>query len=126
MAWSPDGGSIAAGAYRTLRVWDLDVPAPAPIPVATVRGHEAIVKTVAWSPDSTLIATADVENNVHLWRAADTAAPVRSLAGPAGWAVAWSPDGRTLATGSPDGPLRLWDAATGQLTATLGAGVTTP
>jgi eukaryotic-like serine/threonine-protein kinase len=62
------------------------------------------VKSLAWSPDGTLLASAGVEGTVRVSRA-DTGALEIALAVHAGdaMAVAWSPDGRHLLSGGSDG-----------------------
>ena len=79
----------------------------------------AAVTGVAFSPNGTLLASADVDGAVQLW---DTATgQVHGLALPAGsgspgaaTGVAFSPDGTLLAAGYSDGLVRLWNVATGQ------------
>jgi WD40 repeat protein len=71
---------------------------------------------VAFSPDGTLLATADWDGTVRLWNPA-TSRPVGSpltLSGDGvGTAdVAFSPDGKLLASAVSLGPGQLWDAAT--------------
>jgi eukaryotic-like serine/threonine-protein kinase len=86
----------------------------------TLRGHDGPVRSVAYSPDGRLLATAGADGLVKLWDAA-TGQQQRRLAGHDGWAtaVAFAPDGRTLATGGADGTARLWETATGNELATL-------
>jgi WD40 repeat protein len=85
-------------------------------------GH---VQTLAFSPDSRLLATAslgDAAGTVQLWHTA-TGTPASTI-GPAGSPVrdlVFSPDGTTLATASQDATVRLWNVATRQLTAGLAA-----
>lgn len=75
--------------------------------------HPQAVLSVAFSPDSTLIATGSQDNLVRVWK---TEAPndVTTLAGHENLvlSVAFSPDGRTLASGSLDGQVKLWDVGT--------------
>lgn len=79
-----------------------------------LAGHEAGVTCVAWSPDSSLLATSSHDRTLRLWDSV-TGAERRCLQGHGDvvWTVSFSPDGRTLASGSRDDTIRLWDVATG-------------
>lgn len=69
------------------------------------------VTALAWSPDGTLLAVAETDNTVKLWRVADNLL-LKTLNGPTApiTALAWSADGKTLATLSQDKTIRLWDS----------------
>ncbi|MGH8934023.1 MAG: WD40 repeat domain-containing protein, partial [Egibacteraceae bacterium] len=86
----------------------------------TLIGHAGGVWAVAFSPDSTTLATASSDQTVRLWEAA-TGQHTATLTGHTGvvMGVAFSPDSTTLATASYDQTVRLWATATGQHTATL-------
>ncbi|MGH3933886.1 MAG: WD40 repeat domain-containing protein, partial [Pseudonocardiaceae bacterium] len=83
-------------------------------------GHTGGVRAVAWSPDSTRLASAGYGGEVRVWDAA-TGTPQATLTGHTGGvnAVAWSPDGTRLASAGYGGEVRVWDAATGTPQATL-------
>ena len=77
------------------------------------------VNTVAFSPDSHLLAAAYGDGYVRLWNPVTGQAvgsPLPVDTGPAGGAfgLAFSPDGKLLATGDAAGYVRLWNPATGQ------------
>ena len=75
-------------------------------------GHVDGVTAVAWSPDSTRIATGSDED-VRVWDAV-TGEDLFSLERGRGvGAVVWSPDGKRIATSSSGGA-RVWDAVTGE------------
>ena len=82
----------------------------------TLNAHTNIVRSVAFSPDGCLLATAGDDTMVRLWYPV-TGQPVREpLSGHTSpvLAVRFSPDGHLLAAVSQDGSVRLWDPATGR------------
>ena len=82
-----------------------------------VVGHTDSVYSLAFKPNSYLLASGSQDDTVRLWdvRDRDNLRHVRTLRGHTGivWSVAWSPDGRTLASGSKDGTVRLWNPNNG-------------
>ncbi len=91
-----------------------------PPPVRTFKGHAHWIKSVAFSPDGTLLATGSRDKTIRLWCVAD-GTPVRTLKGHTHWvnSVAFSPDGTLLATGANDRTVRLWRVADGGPVRTL-------
>jgi WD40 repeat protein len=82
-------------------------------PVAVLERHRAGVTSARFSPDGNLLATADLDGVVILWRAG-TWTPVRMLNhGAEVYAVAFSPDGLTLASSGGDRQVTLWNVSTG-------------
>ncbi len=86
----------------------------------TLIGHRSEVRSVAWSPDGTRLATGSADGTAKSWDSAGGrvlltlkghASAVRS--------VSWSPDGTRLATGSEDGRAKVWDSAGGRELLTL-------
>ncbi|GAB4467308.1 MAG: NB-ARC domain-containing protein [Elainellaceae cyanobacterium] len=77
------------------------------------------ILAIAFSPDGKLLATGDVNHEIHIWQVAD-GKQLLSLRVDEGWvwAVAFSPDGRTLAS-SANRSVHLWDLQTGACLKTL-------
>ncbi|WP_341524707.1 NB-ARC domain-containing protein [Nostoc sp. UHCC 0302] len=75
---------------------------------------------VALSPDGKLLATGDINGQIHLWQVAD-GKNLLIFKGHEGvvWTVAFSPDGQTLASCGLDKLVKLWDVQTGDCLKTL-------
>jgi WD40 repeat protein len=74
---------------------------------------------VAFSPDGQVLAAANVDGALRLWRAADGQL-LQVFVHPSGvTSVAFSPDGAWLVSGSYDGGVRFWRVKGGALTRTL-------
>ena len=81
------------------------------------------VNTVAFSPDSHLLAAAYSDGYVRLWnpvtgQAAGSPLPADTGLNGEVYGLAFSPDGKLLATGDTAGYVRLWNPATGQAVGT--------
>ncbi len=118
VAFSPDGALLAsAGCAQddraasctrgTIRLWNV----AARKLIATLDAHQDAVRSVAFSPDGRLLASAG-DPAIILWDVA-THEQIGTLTGHRGAisAVAFSPQGRTLASGGRDGAIHLWDVA---------------
>ncbi|MEU9019777.1 serine/threonine-protein kinase [Actinomadura sp. NPDC048394] len=82
----------------------------------TLTGHTYWVKSLAFSPDGGVLATASEDDTVRLWNTRTNQQIGSPLTGHTDNvnAVAFSPDGHTLATSSSDKTVRFWDARTHQ------------
>ena len=79
------------------------------------------VLSVAFSPNSRLLASGSADQTVRLWDVG-TRQTQKTLRGHTDWvnSVAFSPDGQILAaSGSEDDTIRLWNVATGETVRTL-------
>jgi WD40 repeat protein len=84
----------------------------------SLEGHSDSVISLAFSPDSTLLASGSSDKTVRLWYVG-TGSALRVLCGHLSsvTSLAFSPDGKLLASGSSgsfDTTLRLWDAGLGE------------
>ena len=111
----PNGGIIGVVISNLIHLWD-----PLTGDTTATLTHDANIKSIAFSPDGLLLASAGEDGTVHLWNP-QTAQPQPPLIGHTDsvLSVAFSFDGSLLASGSADNTIRLWDPNTGTLQATL-------
>lgn len=77
------------------------------------------ILSVAFSPDGKLLATGDVNHEIHVWQVADGKRLLTCKVDEGWvWSVAFSPNGRLLAS-SANRTVKLWDVQTGQCLQTL-------
>ncbi|KAF3309169.1 hypothetical protein TWF173_011399 [Orbilia oligospora] len=93
------------------------------------QGHKEPIKSIAFSPNNKMAASASEDGTIRLWDGA-TGAALQTFKGHESWAyiqatentsgqytgfdcVAFSPDSKTVVSGSRDGTIELWDIATG-------------
>jgi tetratricopeptide (TPR) repeat protein len=110
----PKPGLVAAGGVDgSVRLWDVDSRQR----LASFRtdmhqraGHEALVTSLAFSPDGAFLASGHVDGNIHLW-SLDTGQEVlaRARHDASVGGLSFSPDGMTLASGGLDSTLKLWE-----------------
>jgi WD40 repeat protein/serine/threonine protein kinase len=80
-----------------------------------IRGHEAALTSMVWSPDGKTIATGYEDHKVRLWDVARREAIGTPWEHPAAVsAVTFSSDGRRVAAGTKDGTVHVWDVTTGK------------
>jgi WD40 repeat protein len=105
IAFSPNGHTLAAaGGYEgEVLLWSITGPTTGPARI--LGGHISIGRSIAFSPDGSLLASGDLKN-VVLIREVTTGRVLRKLdAGDGVQAVAFSLDGRWLAVGGGAGVL---------------------
>ncbi|MBD2210936.1 serine/threonine protein kinase [Nostoc linckia FACHB-104] len=116
VSFNPDGTQLASGDDKIIKFWDVNNQKA----LATLSGHSQAVKSVAYSPDGKLLATASDDQTIKLWDV-NQLQEIYTLIGHshAVKSVAFSPDGQILASGSWDKTVKLWDVNTGKEIFTL-------
>ena len=117
VAFSPNGKTLAAGAYGgefgegTVRLYDVQTGDP----VGELEGYERErdVPLRGFSPDGKILAAGSMDASMRLWDAR-TGKLLHDFGGNCFESVCFSPDGKTLASGEAWDRVRLWDVATGK------------
>ncbi|MBN2084009.1 MAG: PD40 domain-containing protein [Anaerolineales bacterium] len=122
MALSPDGNLlVTAGTFNNQPVTVWDAATGSPLRTLDEPGDAAVdigISSMAFSPDSRVLATASADVTIKLWDVA-TGALLQTLVGhtTAVSALGFSPDGRTLASGTKEegdqAGVRLWTISSG-------------
>jgi WD40 repeat protein len=107
----PSKMRIRQGTARHIAAW----PGGPDARPQVYRGHTTAVAALAWSPDSTRVASGGHDMTIHIWDAAhqQTLLLCRGHSDAIS-ALAWSPDGTKLASSSLDKTVRVWDVKNGQ------------
>jgi RNA polymerase sigma factor (sigma-70 family) len=122
VAFSPDGKTLATAGGKLL--WHPSDVAPGEVKLwkadtgteqASLRGHEDVVTSLAFSGDGATLVTGSYDRTAVVWDvpAGKKRATLKGHQGKV-WAVAISPDGKTVVTGGEDEQVKLWDAASGK------------
>ncbi|HKE17169.1 MAG TPA: protein kinase [Kofleriaceae bacterium] len=106
---SPDLSSVAAGVVGGLWILDRDRS------WRQLMSAQQEVYPIAFSGDGRLMASADAQGPLRLWRASD-GAPLHELVGHRGpiRSLSFDRDGGTILSAGVDGAARLWDVRTGR------------
>jgi WD40 repeat protein len=114
VAFNPIEGEVAFASVssdRRVILWDMESKTPLNI----FTGHTQAVKTLAFSPDGKLLATAGDDGLILIWDLADRKL-VQTLSAHR-WtisALSFIPGGNTLASASWDGNIKFWQVKSGQ------------
>jgi len=114
---SPDGHWLAVRAPDEKTVLLLD--ARTHEPAARFSGHDDLVRSAAFSPDSRLLASCSRDRTVRVWQVGSGECRVLRGHTDEVFAAAFHPDGRRLATGGRDRAVWLWDLERGEEVARL-------
>ena len=97
-----------------LRVWDAETGEPV---LGPLKGHFALVISVAFSQDSKRIVSGSLDQTIQIWDAETGEVVVGPLIGHANAvsSVAFSQDNKRIVSGSDDWTIRVWDAETGEV-----------
>ncbi|KAK2470174.1 hypothetical protein H9L39_18322 [Fusarium oxysporum f. sp. albedinis] len=128
--FSSDNKQLASCSDEAVHLWDGAIGDPQ----RSLKSDDDF-STIAFSPDSQLIATGHKHGRIRLWDPATgdikmtLAGHVNKLVSLAGWENEWdqtsvtilafSPSGKLMASASEDGTFKLWDPQTGDLLKTL-------
>jgi WD40 repeat protein len=108
------GTMIATNPYDQIHLWDIQTGKI----LHKLKGHQAQILGLAFSPDGTKIASSSQDGEIHLWSTASGQQLTSSNPNnhkEQVTSLAFSPDGQRLASASYDGTVRIWEPSTGKM-----------
>lgn len=114
LAFSPDGKLLAASADGVISLWELSAADEGRSVNSALRyrltGHQGIIRALAFSSDSTTLASSSDDQTVRVWDLRSGEVEF-TLVGHSYWIdqVQFSPDGTTLASCHLDRTVHLWN-----------------
>ena len=107
----PKGDVIASSGLKTIRLWRKDGVLDSYLEEVS----PAEVHSLSYSPDGQILASADADGNIKLWRRPDSSTSQphvlkthQTNKQTGAFSVRFSPDGRLLASGGADQTVTLW------------------
>src|SRR5947209_17056642 len=96
-----------------------DTASSSSTPPLIYRGHSDYIFSLAFSPDSTTLASASRDTTVRAWRINLSRMETEDITvyrehKSSLLAVAWSPDGTYIASGDTSGAIYIWNASSGE------------
>ncbi len=122
-AFSPDVKIFAAAAGNNIKLWEVDTGKA----LHTLKAHKYPVSSLAFSPNSQIVASGSMDNTIKLWDVS-TGELLSTLK--SGFfsndgheadvnAVAFSLDGSLLISGGADNTIKIWNVSNGKVLDTL-------
>lgn len=110
--WSPNGVYLAEAVGQGIEVRDVSTS----VVIETYQKSGGGTDWLAWSPDSTRIASANDDGIAQVWSVptGDTIATFHGQQRRVS-ELSWSPDGTRVVSSSDDDTVQVWDASTGDV-----------